>query len=64
MPWSAGIRDLVEAYLPARGDVSLHTGSKDTSLTSTGTPVSLVPAQSGNPRGRYHLLRIGGGALN
>jgi hypothetical protein len=38
--------------------------SKDTSLASTGTPVSLAPALSGNPRGRYHLLRIGGGPLN
>ena len=43
-------------------DFKFH--SKDTSLVSTGTPVSLAPAASGNPRGRYHLLRIGGGALN
>jgi hypothetical protein len=43
-------------------DFKFH--SKDPSLTSTGTPASLAPALSGNPRGRYHLLRIGGGALN
>ncbi|HKX51334.1 MAG TPA: hypothetical protein VJQ48_12965, partial [Candidatus Binatia bacterium] len=43
-------------------DFKFH--SKDRSLASTGTPVSLAPALSGNRRGRYHLLRIGGGVLN
>jgi hypothetical protein len=50
------------SYLYNTSDFKFH--SKDTSLASTGTPVSLAPAPSGNPRGRYHLLRIGGGALN
>ena len=50
------------SYLYNTSDFKFH--SKDPSLASTGTPVSLAPALSGNPRGRYHLLRIGGGALN
>ena len=50
------------SYFYNTSDFKFH--SKDTSLASTGTPVSLAPAPSGNPRGRYHLLRIGGGALN
>jgi hypothetical protein len=50
------------SYLYNTSDFKFH--SRDTSLTSTGTPVSLAPAPSGNPRGRYHLLRIGAGALN
>jgi hypothetical protein len=50
------------SYFYNTNDFKFH--SKDTSLTSTGTPVSLAPAPSGNPRGRYHLLRIGGGPLN
>ena len=50
------------SYLYNTSDFKFH--SKDTSLASTGTPVSLAPAPSGNPRGRYHLLRIGAGALN
>jgi hypothetical protein len=50
------------SYFYNTSDFKFH--SKDTSLTSTGTPVSLAPAPSGNPRGRYHLLRIGAGALN
>jgi hypothetical protein len=49
-------------YLYNTSDFKFH--SKDPSLTSTGTPASLAPALSGNPRGRYHLLRIGGGPLN
>ena len=50
------------SYFYNTSDFKFH--SKDASLTSTGTPVSLAPAPSGNPRGRYHLLRIGAGALN
>ncbi len=50
------------SYLYNTSDFKFH--SKDPSLASTGTPVSLAPAPSGNPRGRYHLLRIGVGALN
>ena len=50
------------SYFYNTSDFNFH--SKDTSLISTGTPVSLAPAPSGNPRGRYHLLRVGGGALN
>jgi hypothetical protein len=50
------------SYFYNTGDFKFH--SKDASLTSTGTPVSLAPASSGNPRGRYHVLRIGAGALN
>ena len=50
------------SYFYNTSDFKFH--SKDASLASTGTPVSLAPAPSGNPRGRYHLLRIGGGPLN
>ena len=50
------------SYFYNTSDFKFH--SKDPSLASTGTPVSLAPAPSGNPRGRYHLLRIGAGALN
>jgi hypothetical protein len=50
------------SYFYNTSDFKFH--SKDTSLVSTGTPVSLAPAPSGNPRGRYHLLRVGGGLLN
>jgi hypothetical protein len=53
---------LDSSYFYNTSDFKFH--SKDASLASTGTPVSLAPAPSGNPRGRYHLLRIGGGPLN
>jgi hypothetical protein len=53
---------LDSSYFYNTSDFKFH--SKDASLASTGTPVSLAPAPSGNPRGRYHLLRIGAGALN
>jgi hypothetical protein len=50
------------SYFYNTSDFKFH--SKDASLASTGTPVSLAPAVTGNPRGRYHLLRIGAGPLN
>jgi hypothetical protein len=53
---------LDSAFLYNTADFKFHV--KDPLLASTGTPVSLAPAPSGNPRGRYHVLRIGGGALN
>jgi hypothetical protein len=50
------------SYFYNTSDFKFH--SKEPSLASIGTPVSLAPAPSGNPRGRYHLLRIGAGPLN
>ena len=45
------------AFLYNTGDFKFHV--KDSSLASTGQPLSLAPAPNGNPRERYHVLKAG-----